>query len=364
MRPWITRVDAKAAPVEVYRSLLLEKSNDDKGTIYAHNVHGYGSEEVIEKVIKSEIDAHCVFSLEDPESETTKIYALGSHGFLQVIYADNHVDFSIQSLYELCATSLAAKVRKELSEAPVRGTVHMLAFEQSFYLTELGEIDHPLQRENYTQETLEKYDRVIEDLLSDSPTGRLTLLDGEPGTGKSYIVRGVISAVSALFIYVPASVAGKMTGPDIVPVIMREKDKDVPIVMIMEDADSSLTTRQMDNVSRLSDLLNMSDGILGDMSDLRIVATTNSKKSEIDRAVMRHGRMNEHIELGLLDQRHAFAIFCRLVESNTFGDINMFPGKTTLADVYKEARKYGWKAAPIAKRKRRNFNIPPPSYDY
>ena len=177
MRPWITGVESKSAPMDLLTALLLEKANDDRGTIYAQNVHGYGSEEVIERIIESEKDFHCIFSLEDPESETTKIYELGSHGVIQVIYADNHVDVSIHSLYELCAKTLAAKIRKELSEAPVRGTVHMLAFEQSFYLTELGEIDHPLQRENYTTETLDKYDRVIEDLLSASRTGRLTLLD-------------------------------------------------------------------------------------------------------------------------------------------------------------------------------------------
>ena len=53
----------------------------------------------------------------------------------------------------------------------------------------------------------------------------------------------------------------------------------------MEDADATLATRQIDNVGRLSDLLNMSDGILGEMADLRIIATTNAKSTEIDEAV-------------------------------------------------------------------------------
>ena len=367
MRNWTTAVEAKTSPVEIFRALLLEEAKAQNGTVHASNVRGYNLTGVVKDIIERQPDARCIMSFFDSKSEITQIYLVGDNsGFFQVIYTDNHVEFSMQSLDKDRVLGLSTAVKDGLSEAPVRGTVHMLAFEQSYYLTELGEVDHPLERQNYTPGTLEKYDRVLEDLISASPTGRLTILDGEPGTGKSFLIRGIISSASALFIYVPASVAGRITGPDIIPIIMQEKDKDVPIVLLMEDADSSLTTRQMDNVSKLSDLLNMSDGILGDMSDLRIIATTNSKKSEIDRAVMRHGRMNEHIELGLLEPIHAYNVFARLVGPDAALDSHhTFATKITLADVYREARRYGWKPAPAIRKRRRNFSIPPPEdYNY
>ena len=365
MRPWTTQVIAEyrgPTPIELFRTLLIEKATENNNTIHAHVIHGYTTNYLPVQVIVSQIAGHCFFTLQDRDNDDyTEIWLLPRDcGFLQITYGSNHVDVLIHSIEKESSNALAREIRACLSETPARGTVHMLAYETSFYLTELGEVDLPLVRENYTPKVLEQYDHIIEDFTTDSPSGRLTILDGEPGTGKSYMIRGIVSAVNALFIYVPASVAGRITGPDIIPVLMREKDKNVPIVLLMEDADSSLATRQLDNVSKLSDLLNMSDGILGDMSDLRIIATTNAKKAQIDRAVMRPGRLNEHIELSVLEYPHTLNIFHRLVGQDDMGTETFLSKKMTLADVYKEARMSGWKPAPIPKRKRR-FSVPPPS---
>jgi SpoVK/Ycf46/Vps4 family AAA+-type ATPase len=136
---------------------------------------------------------------------------------------------------------------------------------------------------------------------------------------------------------------------------MREKDKNIPIILLMEDADSSLATRQLDNVSRLSDLLNMSDGILGDMADLRILATTNSRKDDIDKAVIREGRMNEYIQLQPLEETQANQVFLRLVPNQTLQEAgHLFGANTTLAYVYKEARRYGWRPE-LAPKKRKGY---------
>ncbi len=363
-RDWRVNIIAEfngMSPYNVFKTFLIEYATTRNQIIYSETTHGYVDKD-LSSFVRNYPGVKLVFASNDPNADNLDVYSFhGEKGIVQALYSENHIEVTIMSVLKDLATEFTSAIKERLSDAPMRGTVHMLALEQNYYLTQLGEVDHQLERGNYTPEILSQYDRVVEDLSSDTPTGRLTILDGEPGTGKSFLIRGILSAVRALFIYIPASVAGRITGPDIIPVLMREKDKNVPIILLMEDADSSLATRQLDNVARLSDLLNMSDGILGDMSDLRIIATTNSQKAEIDKAVMRSGRMNEHLQLKFLEADHSLNIFTRLC--GTKEGYPSFPPKTVLADVYREARNHGWKPMIATKKKRRLYSGLSP-YDY
>jgi len=353
MRKWSTDIVARngsAIPHEILRTLLLEDAFNNTRTITSRCVSGYGDEDTARKILLEQ-QGHLLMSSEGNQQDTIEVYQW-DHGYVSCHFYEDHFDITIDSVEPTWSAALYDHLKEIVSEIPPKGSVMMLAHEGSYYLVELGSIDAPLERGNYTDQTLRQYDLVIEDLQSRTPSGRLTLLDGAPGTGKSYLIRGIISQVNCLFVYVPASIAGTITGPDIIPIFLREKDKDVPIVLIMEDADSTITTRQLDNVSKLSDLLNMSDGLLGDMADVRILATTNAKRQEIDAAVLRTGRLNEHLQLGLLEQAHANEIFQRLLGNPHPSGLTAFMGKNSLAEVYKEARKHGWKPSPSSTKKR------------
>ncbi len=364
--PWTTQVNTEFhshSPFNVFKSFILQHSTDCNTPLYGEAIDGY-TEEDINEYLRTYPEIRLLFRDKDSTPDISYIYALKNFDTLiQLRLDDNHIDMEIFSLDEKILIDIVSGIKKKLSEAPVKGTVHMLALEQNYYLTPLGEIDHPLERENYTNKVLVEYDRALEDLKSDTPSGRLIILDGEAGTGKSFLVRGIISAMTGLFIYIPSSVAGQITGPDMIPLIMREKEKNIPIILLMEDADSSLATRQMDNVGKLSDLLNMSDGILGETADIRIIATTNSKQSEIDKAVIRPGRLSEYIHLDFLTEEHALDIFMRLTETNSMSiPAALVSKKITLADVYKIARSYGWKPPLSSKGKKNKKRISLPDY--
>lgn len=211
---------------------------------------------------------------------------------------------------------------------------------QGFALSSAGRVDAPLVRENYAPEALAHYDHVVGCLRTNSPCGRLVLLDGSPGTGKSYMIRGFASDVRATFVIVSSSLVGQISGPDVVPVLLNSgpaEEKRGPIVLVLEDADAALVTRERGSLSGLGDVLNIGDGLLGELADLRIIATTNADRVELDPAIMRPGRMCAHIQVGTLSAEAASGAYRRLMGP----DAVRLP-ESSIAEVYRLARADGW----------------------
>ncbi len=179
-------------------------------------------------------------------------------------------------------------------------------------LGEAGHAAEDLVIDNYSPEVMEKYDHMIEDLKSKKPCGRLSIVSGVPGTGKSYLLKAMLNhSNEMMFILVRPDLATHLGDPEFVSVLINHREEDKPFVFIVEDADSIIAERMADNMGAISSILNLSDGILGSTLDIRIIATTNAKKQEFDQAVMRPGRLCTHIEPNKLSAEHANNIFKR-----------------------------------------------------
>lgn len=194
-----------------------------------------------------------------------------------------------------------------------------------------------LERENYTNEVLVDFDHVVKDLQSNDPCAKLIIADGEPGTGKTYLVRGITNAVDgATFVLVPPSMISDIMSPQFIPVLMDHHNAGGPIVFIVEDADSCLVKREGDNMNSISSLLNLGAGIFGDLFDVRVIATTNAKKIEMDPAITRNGRCCRYIETSALPREQAE----RVIERISKGKKTLHDSKKEymLADIYHAAR--------------------------
>lgn len=192
--------------------------------------------------------------------------------------------------------------------------------------------------DNYSEDTAKKFRYMVEQLKSDTPNGRIMIFRGEPGGGKTYLIRSLVGAVErAIFVVVPAAMVGELDGPNLIGTLINTySNADGPIVLILEDADSVLAPRGADNMHSISSLLNLSDGILGNLMDLRIIATTNALKEELDSAVTRDGRLCVDIEVGALDFEHANRVYKRLTGN---ADAELFQRRDyQLAEVYKLSR--------------------------
>ncbi len=200
---------------------------------------------------------------------------------------------------------------------------------------------------------------LIKDLTSNEPCGRLSIFSGEPGTGKTFLIKSLLSTdLNVSFVIVKPDAIESISDPSCIPALIEHHSTyDRPIIIVLEDADSCLSTRMGDNMSRLSAMLNTSDGILGSTLDIRIIATTNAHKVDFDSAILRPGRLCTHISTGRLDEEQCDKILMRLTGKHP-DDIGLYPTKQermnalgfaartnknpgyTLAEIYKAAYNY------------------------
>lgn len=168
----------------------------------------------------------------------------------------------------------------------------------------------------------------------------------------TYLVRSLLACnPRAAFVLVPPHLVPEMASPEILPTLTAAKEEmDGPIALVIEDADACLVPRDKSgnvrdsNMNAISSLLNLGDGILGSVLDIRIIATTNAHEIQFDDAILRPGRLCKHAHVGPLPAQNAAQVLFRLT-----GQKLAFKKEATLAQVYAKARELGWKPPPVQK---------------
>jgi hypothetical protein len=193
---------------------------------------------------------------------------------------------------------------------------------------------------NYAIDVQKKYSKIKNTLLAHNEFGNLMIFEGPPGTGKTFLVKNLITELGDKYchVLVPSSMVAKLGNPEFIHVLHSlHQEVKKPILLIIEDADKILQTRRDSNLEDISLALNLSDGILGSLLKIKIICTTNVPMTDIDEAVTRNGRLLKHIHISYLDLESITTILKR--ELNTdYTDDMLEPFKNTksvLADVYK-----------------------------
>ena len=129
--------------------------------------------------------------------------------------------------------------------------------------------------------------KIVKKLNEKSGKG-IILLHGDPGTGKTTYIRHLTRLIKKEIIFLPNNMVDILATPEFVPFMMKYPDS----ILIIEDAEKVVRDRNSSgNETAVSNLLNLSDGILGDCLKTQIVATFNTERQLIDSALLRKGRL-------------------------------------------------------------------------
>ncbi|MEQ2005194.1 MAG: AAA family ATPase [Limisphaerales bacterium] len=127
-----------------------------------------------------------------------------------------------------------------------------------------------------------------------SQTNGLVVLRGDPGVGKSSFLRHLIARLAKTHrvFLVPTSHFGMLTSPEMPSFWAGQNYRSkLQNLLILEDAEALLGRRDGSNDAQVSNLLNCSDGLIGDFMRVQIIATVNASLDKLDPAITRRGRL-------------------------------------------------------------------------
>lgn len=187
---------------------------------------------------------------------------------------------------------------------------------------------------NYNDDFKSLNKDIIQFLKQDKRSG-LVLLHGKQGTGKTSYIRHLINTVNKSYIYLPPNIIKEFSDPGFVSFISDYYGS----ILIIEDCEDILKSRSSvdkPDSNAITTLLNLTDGLLSDAFNLKIICTFNTDLKNIDKAILRKGRLIVRYEFKELETDKVE----KLLKTLKIKDIK--PEPMTLADIYGvSANNYG-----------------------
>jgi len=192
---------------------------------------------------------------------------------------------------------------------------------------------------NYGKDIVPKCEVLISNLESNK--SGLALFSGPPGTGKSTFIKYLSTKTSRKIIYLPSGAADELTDPGFLTFMLDYKN----CILLLEDAEKVLRSRELNDNSAISNILNLTDGLLGDCLNVFIIATFNTSKDEIDPALLRKGRLVIDHEFKTLPPENCNKIFEKIgSDRRTDKDLSLSEIYNSQDNFYEkeEAKKIGF----------------------
>ena len=170
---------------------------------------------------------------------------------------------------------------------------------------------------------------VIGKRLANNKDKGIVLLHGLPGTGKTTYLRYLIGKIKKRILFISPGIAEDIMNPDFVKMLISNPNS----VLIIEDAEKVIMDRKLSPNASVSNLLNISDGLLADFLNVQVICTFNQPLTMIDTALMRKGRLIAKYEFGKLGITKSQRL------SNHFGFDTVINEPMTIAEIANQHEK-------------------------
>jgi len=155
------------------------------------------------------------------------------------------------------------------------------------------------------------------------------LLHGKPGTGKTSYIRYLVTKLKKQLIFLPPNIASIITDPSLISSLINNRNS----VLVIEDAENIIVSRDTHKGSPVSAILNITDGLLSDCLNIQIICSFNTDLSKIDNALMRKGRLIAKYEFKELEIEKAQRL------SDKLGFKTEITEPMTLTEIYNQQDK-------------------------
>ncbi len=179
---------------------------------------------------------------------------------------------------------------------------------------------------NYGKDFIKVHEKILNSL--EHKNHGLVLCYGPPGTGKTSYIRHLIKTLCHKkdIVVIPTFLMNELSNPDFISFIRTMKNS----ILILEDAEEVLLDREIEGNRNqaISNILNITNGLLNDALQIQIIATFNMNKKSIDKALLRAGRLIEewHFDNLTIEEANKLALH--------LGSGKIYTKPTPLADIY------------------------------
>jgi hypothetical protein len=194
-------------------------------------------------------------------------------------------------------------------------------------------VDLQLLDEHYGEGFIEFNDKLLKRLAAE--TKGLTLFHGIPGSGKTTFIRHLLRKLKEMdkennVLYFPPTMVGSITDPNFINFISDwVSDSKGKNYILIEDAEPLLESRDSTRNIGITNLLNLTDGLLNDILSIQIIATFNTQLSNIDKALLRPERLIARKEFKALSVEKG-----KMLANKININPDLITKKMTLADIY------------------------------
>ena len=226
------------------------------------------------------VDLSCYVEVSLYGDEVTSVHFYFSSDWSMLLKMKKHIDY-LRATY-------TTKIKKDRTIFFLTKSNHGFSWLERELTGDSKNLTEELMTMNYGKDFL-IHNKNITRQLNEKSSG-LYIFNGMQGTGKTSYIQHLIGSINRDFLYVPESLIEILADPSFIQVLMEKENA----VLILEDAERAILKRQKghSSPSGISNLLNMSDGIIGNVIKMPIILTFNSDLEDLDPAILRKGRCN------------------------------------------------------------------------